>query len=609
MQKLITYLLTFLITLLAFSIKVNALSITEPVGTESRLTSNEKWFLSNTENDNYNEFMIFDGSDVYLKCGKKSGALTRYDIPGFNLEQYPYFAVQISGIQINFWYSDKPLKMWARNTTNYIIDQKYAYSDGSNITTSLNNTKQYYFNGIWNKSDRILLNSLSSLKNAPITNNIIKWSEVIYTNHDIYFVYADNNYNNNSELAGKIALQKNINGITITPTLKVKSSFNSGTNAQDMQKITVEFSSADKKIIGGKINFRLQYGANDFKRENIPVYSHYKLYGRYQNNESSPWEEIDEEEEHIFNENDEPFYFKFKDYNYKYDFVDAPDTGTSVAEASVEFSFNVPKTITVYQDYKIEFYFENTKNFYLYVMDSLNESNWYDTPNYLEDTVFYYFPPQYRYAFISSNKQENTGKIFYPTYQINHSAIKLGIFKFNYATNTVEDRLSNKLLEKEDYYSFTEFNFKYADKECIVLSRKKSEKYYSYYDPDFLKKYSKLFPDKQLIEISEMAYFYVPKGYTVTFATEIDKNVEINTPDGVIKIDTNLTFDNNNYLEFDNNTDILNYFSSITSLNENVGNILKNVWTSLKESPIATYIMIIITSTLIILITSAINRK
>lgn len=347
--------------------------------------------------------------------------------------------------------------------------------------------------------------------------------------------------------------------------LNYKMSFNSGESAEDMKKVVVTFNQSENVITNGNIKFRLQFGSNDYKDTNIPIFSHYKIYGRKIMNQSE-WEEVPE----IITDVDDPtIIFEHKMVNIKstYDYVP-----NKLADASIEMNFIIPSKICIYQEFMIEFYFDNTDNYFINLFDSLEVSTWSEVPSFLADHIFYYFPPNYRYAFISSDKKENEGTVYFPTNHYNNPAVRMRAYLYDYGTNFVTTKtFEAQTFDQDDYYSFFEFKFNYIDRNCLVLTRKRSHKYYSYYDSDFLNNYLKLFPDEEIITNSEMSYFYAPVGYSVSFG-ETDGKVDINTPDGWIDNNMGGIIDNNDYTELEGYDTLDNIFSSLTSFVNTIKN-------------------------------------
>lgn len=355
-----------------------------------------------------------------------------------------------------------------------------------------------------------------------------------------------------------------------------KMSFNSGESAEDMKKVVVTFFESENtnSMSNGKIKFRLQFGSNDFSDTNIPIFSHYKIYGKKRVS-STTWEEVPET---ILDDDGTIYEHKITDIKNSYDYVPG-----KLADASIEMIFNIPTKLCIYEVFMIEFYFDNTENYFINLFDSLDKSTWTEVPNFLADYTFYYFPPHYRYAFVSSKNVENEGKIYFPTNHYNNSAVRLKGLLYDYSINAIKSGEAFKpiLYEDDDYYSYFDFKFSYNDKNILALSRKAASKYYSYYDPDFLSNMFKLFPDRELITNSEMSYFYAPSGYSISFATPTDDKVSINTPNGWIDEDMNLTYDDNDYTELESYDTLDNVFKKVDtfveSVKENINQLSKLV--------------------------------
>lgn len=276
--------------------------------------------------------------------------------------------------------------------------------------------------------------------------------------------------------------------------LKLKKSFNSGTNAYGMSKIVWNIDAGtDIQASDGIINFKIQYGANDFTNKNIPIFNSYKIYGM--NSYESGWTDIT---------NDERFYFD--EFNYEYFTLEGIATETVLTS-----TLNIPSDMCVYEQIKVEFYFDNTNNFYMYVFDDLYTSEWQDLESYFKDYIYYEFPTNKKYAFIShSNNMSNSGKLYVPYNDIINPDSLFGAYIYNYNKRSI----TKKLLEQEfydyDYYYFYDFTFSFDNKEVLMLQRKTGT--------------------------SEKVSFYVPSDYIVEFSN--NENITLLTPDGYVDIDT-----------------------------------------------------------------------
>lgn len=314
----------------------------------------------------------------------------------------------------------------------------------------------------------------------------------------------------------------------VEPELQYKTGFTSSESYSVLGKISNNFSISDNKFILDFKNykFKLQFGSNDFTEENIPVFSHYKIFGL--NRGTNTWEKLDK----YFDNN----FFKLDIIETTYDYSE-----NMLADASITMQLNfnssdeeIETFNTLYSKIKLEFYLENTQNGYIYCYDNLSSSNWEDTPKFLEDYIYYYFPSNYKYAFISSNNNINEGKIYFPTNSINNELVKLQGQYYNLEKHNFSFPIVTNLYLNDDYYSY--FDFYFNDTENILLLNRAvgSYIYESWYNTTFLEHWNEsLFLD--YISISEDTYFYVPIGYNVYFTN--NTNITINTSNGNINID------------------------------------------------------------------------
>lgn len=333
------------------------------------------------------------------------------------------------------------------------------------------------------------------------------------------------------------------------PTLKYKTGFVSSEAYNVLGKVSVEFSETDTNIYKyKKTQFKLQFGSNDFSKEYIPVFSHYKVFGK----RSGTWTELSEEQLKF------P-YGEDKDGNIIYDDRRLFTIDTTydysegmLADASITFEINYSNLVDtsttdpIYTDWKIEFYFDNTDNGYIYVYDTLDSSTWTDTAKFLEDYIFYYFPPGYRYAFISSEEETASGRIYFPMNHYNNEAVRFRGYNYDYSKNMVMTDLSSGISENDNYYMYFDFDINNNDKKCAVLSRKMGN-LNKFYDPDYLNQPFPFLNSYYLVFDSEVSYFYAPIGVKVTFSKGPNDVIIIHTPDGVINSDSNDIYDRNDY--------------------------------------------------------------
>lgn len=380
--------------------------------------------------------------------------------------------------------------------------------------------------------------------------------------YDVF--YYDNKIYQNGDILFNTLEKNNMNIVKENkPTLKYKTGFVSSEAYNVLGKVSVEFSETDTNIYKyKKSQFKLQFGSNDFSKEYIPVFSHYKIFGK----RSGTWTELSEEQLKFPYREDEGGNIIYDDrrlvtIDTTYDYSEG-----MLADASITFEINYSNLVDtsttdpIYTDWKIEFYFDNTDNSYIYVYDTLDSSTWTDTAKFLEDYIYYYFPPGYRYAFISSEEETSSGRIYFPMNHYNNEAVRFRGYNYDYSKNMVMTDLSRGIAENDNYYMYFDFDINNNDKKCAVLSRKMGSLYFTYYDPDFLNNYLKLFPDEYLIYNSEMSYFYAPIGVKVTFSKSLNDVITIHTPDGVINNDSNDIYDRNDYDISKNEDNFFNLF-------------------------------------------------
>lgn len=306
--------------------------------------------------------------------------------------------------------------------------------------------------------------------------------------------------------------------------LTLKKTFNSGTNAPVMGKITWDINAyGDIKAMDGILPFKLQYGANDFKISNIPKFTSYKIYGS--NSFESGWEDITKDERFYFDD------FKYEKYTLE---------GT-LTETIMKGILHIPSDMCVYENIKVEFFFENTVNFYLYAFDDMTTNfneGWSDVEYYFKDYIKYDFPKNTRYAFISSKvKEDIKDKIYFPrNYSKNEQAL-FGGYLYNYKENYVMNSIKEESFKDNDYYSYFDLDFNLANNEIVFLERKTNT--------------------------DEIPYFYLHKDLFVEFSSK--KEVEIKTPTGWIDIDTGKIENPYSKVENAENKEINSIFDFVTS--------------------------------------------
>lgn len=313
------------------------------------------------------------------------------------------------------------------------------------------------------------------------------------------------------------------------PKLTYKTGFTSSEAYSVLGKVSVDYSLVDNVDIY-KNNWqqvKLQFGANDFKKGNIPVFSHFKLYGRY--NSSDTWKSADD---YI-----DKGYIDIQIVDTTYDYSEG-----MLADASITLQVNYNFTDEnegnieelLYHYYKLEFYLDNTQNGFIYCYDNLNNSKWEDTAKFLEDYIYYYFPTNYRYAFITSENQGNKGKIYFPTNSVNNDLIKLQGQYYNLSNKTFGHPIVASKYDQDDYYSYFDFAF---DDTVSILALNRilgGKSYQDWYNPDAITNWLALININK-IYFEENSYFYAPIGYNVYFTN--DTNIKVITSQGEITID------------------------------------------------------------------------
>lgn len=378
-------------------------------------------------------------------------------------------------------------------------------------------------------------------------------SDYVFSTYDVYKYDSskENYYDENT-----IIFEKKIS----LNNLKLKNSFNSGTNAYGMSKIIWNINaSTDVSAKDGIINFKLQYGANDFTNKNIPIFSHYKIYGM--NSYESGWTDIT---------NDERFYFD--DFIYEYYTLEGVATETILTN-----TLHIPSDMCIYENIKVEFYFDNTNNFYMYVFDDLDDSSWEDMQYYFENYMYYEFPSDKKYAFIShASNSNNTGKVFVPYNHIINTNALFGAYIYDLNEKRVLRKLVEREFEEHDYYYYYDFDFSFDNNEVLLLQRKTGT--------------------------NEKIGFYLPSDYIVEFANE-SENITILTPNGYIDIDGGKVEN-----VFSNDKNLFGIFKGFNSNKDDIKKLFNDIWNSITTSIIYEYILILIVGTLIVVIIKGANR-
>lgn len=438
---------------------------------------------------------------------------------------------------------------------NFSKASKLGYP-GRIISSTFVNSKYKEYTNVENLTALVEPNGISSLDYVVLKDS--SNNSYVLNNGDIGF-YKDDE-------TGKYVFNRiGYDGVK-KPSLKYKTSITSNEESGRKSKVSLEFNENDSTI--NKFNyaqFKLQYGSTDFSNQNIPVFSHFRIYGKYHDSDDSPWQELNLSD---FIIDDEKMSLEITDTSYDY-------VPGSLADATMTFQLNFFKTISsLYERWKIEFYFDNCDSSYFYLFDTLDNSEWLGYSDMFKDYMFYEFPSNYNYAFISSSDEVSSGRVYFPTHKVNEDYVRLNGKYYNIKTKKFEDPLIPQEVKEDDYYSFIDFEFD-SSKYLFALNRYQgshSELYFikqdynnilthtlnlinGFFDEitpgsnkQNIDKYSHTFSKVNVIP-SETAYFYVPIGYNVVFSNDAS-SVSVNTNNGYIDIDVSDTIDNNNSSDY-----------------------------------------------------------
>lgn len=395
--------------------------------------------------------------------------------------------------------------------TNYNFDYYYGEDSYSYKTLNLNGT--IYQNGdfVFNT-----LTGFNSIELGPVENDL-------QANH---LFISNENYDYKSKIISQFTFQDNMNNF--------------------------EFK---------RVKYKLQYGSNDFTKENIPIFSHYKVFGKYYNEDS--YHELSNE--YLNN------YLNIEVVNTTYDYSPG-----MLADASIEFNFNFnyyddsigDLSDIIYTDFKIEFYFDNFQNGYVYTYDNLDSSIWKSADKFLENYIYYYFPSKYKYAFITGPDSLNSGTIYFPSNSVNNELVKIQAQYYNLHTKRFLNPLVSNIYSYDSYYSYVDFNFVDSDYVLVLNRYQGSRLYADMYNPNYLNSFfdftkwfvsSNFSSSLKYYEESEDTYFYLPIGYNVYFVD--DTNISISTSNGNINIDINSSVN-----DFDSNIDFTIHTNSFFAL-------------------------------------------
>lgn len=454
-------------------------------------------------------FSINEETGKFQVNGLSAGDSSRFQIFVDNIDNLHYYVISDTIMLV----STSPLVYATGNYgSNYY---SYGFMSIPGSTSAVFN--YFYNNGVpWFSITDYATNSNSSTNRLYGTDHSLV--DYIYTNTDVY-QYDSSNSSGTWENLDNLLYEKNVSN----NTLKLKNMFNSGTNAYGMSKIIWNINaSSDVSAKDGIINFKIQYGANDFTNKNIPIFNSYKIYGY--NEFESGWTDIT---------SDERFYFD--DFVYEYYTLEGTATETVLTS-----TLNIPSDICVYEQIKVEFYFDNTNNFYMYVFDDLDNSTWEDMQYYFENYIYYEFPSDMKYAFITHKENNrNVGKVYVPYNDIINPNSLFGAYIYDTQYKSVSRKLQEIEFTEHNYYYYYDFDFSFDNNEVLLLQRKTGT--------------------------DEKVSFYLPSDFIVEFAND-DENITILTPNGYIDIDSGKVenvFSNDSKTFVDYLNIVRNYITSI----------------------------------------------
>lgn len=529
-------------------------------GKYSNVNDNIKYFLQNSGWQKYGKYIFidYDEKDMY--------AYVTDDYENFNIVGYFEAYTGKNRFTYNFGNSKSKCSLFIRysQTSPYNTYESFILDTGK-------------FEFEENRKNTGIITNMPSVK---LYSSIVNFTDKTFNPGDVFF-------SGNSTYDTVIGEN--------TPTLNYKNSFISNEDYDKLGKVSIEFSENDENI--SKYNyaqFKLQYGSNDFKQENIPIFSHYKVFGKA--NANTNWEEVDPKS---ISYNDEQMNLQVIDTSY--DYVEG-----SLADSTVTVQMDFMKSLnSLYEIWKIEFYFDNTQNGYFYVADTLKNSKWTDTSKFLENYIYYEFPNDKMYAFISSENENNSGKIYFPTNSIENEEVKINFKYFDRKSNTYDSPLPTKIYNNDDYYSYIDFKFNNKEK-ILSVNRNKGSHVVKTYGTDILNFYKSWFGLNKNIIPNEITYFYVPIGFNVYFSNGKDIT-QVKTSEGYVDIDNSTTTD---YFNSSNVSDSISDLLKNISLEKNnkLISLINELYNKFRQSQIGGYVYMIIITSIIILVIKAIKR-
>lgn len=535
----------------------------------------------NSLNQYYKQAIDFVNSGEYLQYGK-------YYAIVFTSNETAEVYMSNDEKMFKFRYCENNYFWFAFVSTNSkLYENNYKRSGNSKYEFAVNQISGSFLSNInlekntFPKYNPIIITNLNKIYQSSEYSNTT--NQTTYNPGDVVFNIDNGNISLNSNFVKK------------EPQLNYKNSFISNEDYDKLGKVSIEFNENDETI--SKYNyaqFKLQYGSNDFKQENIPIFSHYKVFGK--SNANTNWEEVDPKS---ISYNDEQMNLQVIDTSY--DYVEG-----SLADSTVTVQMDFMKSLnSLYEIWKIEFYFDNTQNGYFYVADTLKNSNWTDTSKFLENYIYYEFPNDKMYAFISSENENNSGKIYFPTNSIENEDVKINFKYFDRKSNTYDSPLPTKIYDNDDYYSYIDFKFNNKEK-ILSVNRNKGSHVVKTYGTDILNFYKSWFGLNKKIIPNEITYFYVPIGFNVYFSNGKDIT-QVKTSEGYVDIDNSTTTD---YFNSSNVSDSISDLLKNISLEKNnkLISLINELYNKFRQSQIGGYVYMIIITSIIILVIKAIKR-
>lgn len=348
-------------------------------------------------------------------------------------------------------------------------------------------------------------NSFKAYKNGSISSSVTRHTGLAsgtvtyYSNHKIYnYVYGTSDISTlYYDCNGDSCIS---NTAILSPDYKFIDSFYIG----DFDTYTLQFN-IDKLLIEEqkKINFRLEALMVNQQIPDAPIF---KLYKKVDN-------------ELILVEDD----------SITYDWREYEDSDYYYIDGYINFS----EDVSYLNDYVLEIELANVPNTVVKVYDDSSLCSWTGSYSFLKNYIKYIFPKGYDYAFIS--KSENaTSNIYLSNDILNYSDYNysnmnhLEVRDYNYSSKKYTLILPTQFISNLDMHKY-DINIDHNLNNVVVIKQYFVE------------------------NATNIPYFYVPRGYTVKFASFNENN-------GIII--TDIYDDSYLYETPDNNIDSDNFFGT-----------------------------------------------